>query len=424
MNPDRLEISRERFTSDLSGLAEITDDSQPGFTRIALSDLYRDGIDWLVKAMREVGLETRIDSAGNVIGILPGRGNGPAIVTGSHIDTVKAGGKYDGIVGVLGALEAVRALREAGVLLEHPLAVIAFFGEEANEFGLAHFGSRAIGGTLREEHLTLTNRDGETLAHALRTRAGIDPEKCMQARWRPKDMAAYIELHIEQGPLLEHHGRAVGLVTGIAGAQRFVASVNGRPDHAGNTPMDRRRDALCAAAELALTVEHFANANPGGVATIGDITVTPGQSNVVPGTAQLAGDMRSIDMTWLADRKHEIEDAAQGVEAKRGVEVSIAWPSITDSTLFTDPVQQVIGSVLRASGHDPMPITSGAGHDAQEMAMLGPAGMIFVPSRDGRSHCPEEHTDLDDLAVGVRALAETLVAFDATDFRSHDNVWS
>ncbi|MGH7868232.1 MAG: hydantoinase/carbamoylase family amidase [Candidatus Dormibacteraceae bacterium] len=243
-------------------------------------------------------------------------------------------------------------------------------------------------------------------------RAGIDPEKCMQARWNAGDMAAYVELHIEQGPLLEHHGRSVGLVTGIAGARRFIASFNGRPDHAGTTPMDRRRDALCAAAELALSVEQFANDNPGGVATIGDIKVTPGQSNVVPGSAELAGDMRSIDSEWLADRKAEIEQSAERAGQNRTVDVSIAWPSVTDPTLFTNPVQQMIGSVLKAGGHNPMPITSGAGHDAQEMAMLGPAGMIFVPSHEGRSHCPEEFTDLSDLAVGVRALAEALVAFD------------
>ncbi|MGW4843102.1 M20 family metallo-hydrolase [Nocardia brasiliensis] len=412
MTTDKLSISVERFAAELAALAAITDDSLPGFTRIALSELYLDGRQWLAARMRAAGLDTAVDAAGNLIGTLAGRHNGPALVTGSHIDTVREGGKYDGIVGVLGALEAVRALREAGIRFEHPLKVIAFFGEEANEFGLAHFGSRAIGGTLRPEHLALTNAVGENLADALYTRAGIDPEHCLRARWAPSELAAYLELHIEQGPLLEHHGRAVGVVTGIAGAQRFVASVTGRPDHAGNTPMDRRRDALCAAAELALSVEEFANDHPGGVATVGGVTVTPGQSNVVPGTAELVGDMRSIDPGWLAERRIELARAAETVRTKRGVDVSIAWPSITDPTLFTEPVQRTIGTVLRAAGHDPMPITSGAGHDAQEMAMLGPAGMIFVPSRDGRSHCPEEHTDLADLAIGVHALAETLVAFD------------
>ncbi|WP_433574746.1 M20 family metallo-hydrolase [Nocardia brasiliensis] len=402
----------ERFAAELAALAAITDDSQPGFTRIALSELYRDGRQWLAARMRAAGLDPVVDAAGNLIGTQAGRHNGAAVVTGSHIDTVRGGGKYDGIVGVLGALEAVRALREAGVRFEHPLKVIAFFGEEVNEFGLAHFGSRAIGGTLRPEHLALTNAAGESLGDALFAKAGIDPERCMRARWAPDDMAAYIELHIEQGPLLEHHGRAVGLVTGIAGAQRFVAAVTGRPDHAGGTPMNRRRDALCAAAELALSVEEFANEHPGGVATVGGVTVTPGQSNVVPGTAELVGDMRSLDPEWLTARRRQLELAATAVRGKRGVDVSIAWPSVTDPTLFTEPVQRLIGTVLRAAGHDPLPITSGAGHDAQEMAMLGPTGMIFVPSRDGRSHCPEEHTDLADLAIGIHALAETLAALD------------
>jgi N-carbamoyl-L-amino-acid hydrolase len=250
------------------------------------------------------------------------------------------------------------------------------------------------------------------LASALATRADIDPELCMQARWSPSEVAAYVELHIEQGPLLEHHGRSIGLVTGIAGAQRFVASFLGRPDHAGTTPMDRRRDALCAAATLALSVEHVAHDNPGGVATVGNISVTPGASNVVPGYAELAGDMRSIDPTWLSARREEIEAAAREAGGDRFIQVSIAWPSVTDPVLFTDPVQRVIASAIAATGHDPLPITSGAGHDAQEMAMLGPAGMIFVPSHDGRSHCPQEHTELGDLTIGVRALVEALVAFD------------
>ncbi|WP_280396342.1 M20 family metallo-hydrolase [Nocardia brasiliensis] len=412
MTVDKLIISTERFAADVAALAGITDDSLPGFTRIALSELYRDGRAWLASRMRDAGLVTDVDAAGNLVGTLAGRHSGPAVVTGSHIDTVREGGRYDGIVGVLGALEAVRALREAGIRLEHPLKVIAFFGEEANEFGLAHFGSRAIGGTLRPEHLALTNFKGERLADALSARAGIDPEVCLRARWNPDEMVAYVELHIEQGPLLEQHGRSVGLVTGIAGAQRFVASIHGRPDHSGNTPMARRRDALCAAAELALSVEEYAWDHPGGVATVGAITVTPGQSNVVPGTAELIGDMRSLDSAWLTERQRDIDSAAGDLGRRRGVDVSIAWPSVTDPTLFTEPVQRVIGSVLRAGGHDPLPITSGAGHDAQEMAMLGPAGMIFVPSHDGRSHCPEEHTDLADLVIGVQALAETLVAFD------------
>ncbi|WP_223885719.1 M20 family metallo-hydrolase [Nocardia colli] len=412
MTADTLCVSAERFAADIAALATVVDDSLPGFTRIALSELYLDGRAWLAVRMRHAGLITTVDAAGNLIGTLPGRHEGAALVTGSHIDTVSEGGKYDGIVGVLGALEAVRALREAGIRLSHPLKVIAFFGEEVNEFGLAHFGSRAIAGTLRSEHLALTNGKGETFADALRERSGIDPETCLRARWSPTELAAYLELHIEQGPLLEQHDRSLGLVTGIAGAQRFVASFTGQPDHAGNTPMDRRRDALCAAAELALSVEEFACEHPGGVATVGGITVTPGQSNVVPGTAELVGDMRSLDTSWLAERRREIECAAGDVRQRRGVDVAIAWPSVTDPTLFTEPVQRVIGAVLRAAGHDPLPITSGAGHDAQEMAMLGPAGMIFVPSRKGRSHCPEEHTDLADLVIGVHALAETLVAFD------------
>lgn len=409
---DRLNVSSERLDGDLQDLAGVIDTSKPGFTRTALSEVYRDGMSWIASKMKSAGLEVEIDVAGNVIGTLRGQHEGAALVSGSHIDTVDAGGRYDGIVGVIGAVEAVRAMREAGIKLDHPLKVIAFFGEEANEFGLAHVGSRAIGGTLTTKHLMLTNAAGQTFAEGLRERTGIDPDRMLSARWTPDDMAAYVELHIEQGAILEEHGRSLGLVTGIAGARRFVASLTGRPDHAGATPMDRRHDAFCGAAQLALSVEHFAKANPGGVATIGNVAVSPGASNVVPGLAELFGDMRSLDTSWLDARALEIADAARKIGEARGLKVAIAWPSITDPTLFANPVQRLIGSVLNASGHDFIPITSGAGHDAQEMARLGPAGMIFVPSHNGRSHCPEEHTDLADIAIGVQALAESLLALD------------
>ncbi len=174
-------------------------------------------------------------------------------------------------------------------------------------------------------------------------------------------------------------------------------------------------EALCAAAELTVSIEQIARDHPDGVATVGVIKVSPGASNVVPGHAELLGDMRSLYSLWLKDRRDETLRAAQAAGASRGVQVSIAWPSITDPTLFTEPMQRVIGEAITATGHDPMPITSGAGHDAQEMAAICPAGMIFIPSHDGRSHCPQEHTDASDLLVGVRALAEALVALDKVD---------
>lgn len=412
---EALEISWERLSDELGSLSKITDDSRPGWTRTAFSDVERDSRQWLASRMRDAGLEVRQDSAGNVIGTLAGRHAGPAVVTGSHIDTVDGGGRYDGMVGVLGALEAVKAMREADMTLDHPLRVVGFFGEEANEFGLAHLGSRAVGGTLLPQHLELHNSEGVTLAAALQARAGIDPQACMKARWAQSEAHAYVELHIEQGPLLEDHKRSIGLVTGIAGAQRFTASFSGRPDHAGNTPLDRRSDALCAAAELTVSIEQIARDHPDGVATVGVIKVSPGASNVVPGHAELLGDMRSLYSSWLEDRRDETLRAAQAAGESRGVQVSIAWPSITDPTLFTEPMQRVIGEAITATGHDPMPITSGAGHDAQEMAVICPAGMIFIPSHDGRSHCPQEHTDASDLVVGVRALTEALVALDKVD---------
>jgi N-carbamoyl-L-amino-acid hydrolase len=412
---DRLNVSSERLESDLQTLAGIVDPSKLGNTRTAFGEFYRDGAQWVAERMADAGMRVSFDLAGNVVGSLEGRHEGAALVSGSHIDTVESGGRYDGIVGVLGAIEAVRAMRDAGIKLERPLNVIAFFGEEASPYGVAHIGSRALGGSLTAELLLRTDSSGETLADGLRTRAGIDPEKILKARWSPHLMAAYVELHIEQGAVLEQKGKKLGLVTGIAGARRFTASLTGQPDHAGATPMDRRHDALCGASRLVLSVEEFAASTPTGVATVGVLEVGPGASNIVPGFAKLVGDIRSLDAEWIDARAAQIESALRDIGLERSLDVAIAWPSNTPPTEFVGVVPSTIGKVLTSSGHEYVPITSGAGHDAQEMALLGPAGMIFVPSQDGRSHCPEEHTDLSDIALGVQALAESLIALDKTD---------
>jgi N-carbamoyl-L-amino-acid hydrolase len=412
---DRIEVSSQRLEADLNGLARIVDDSKPGYTRTAFGELYRDGAQWVAERMADAGLQVSIDLAGNVVGTLYGRHEGAALVTGSHIDTVEKGGRYDGIVGVLGAIEAVRAMRDASIKLDRPVNVIAFFGEEASPYGVAHIGSRALGGTLTRELLLKTDSKNQTLADGLRTRTGIDPEHILKARWSPRHMAAYVELHIEQGAVLEQTGNRLGLVTGIAGARRFTAAITGQPDHAGATPMDRRHDAFCGASKLTLLVEDFARSVPTGVATVVPVDDGPRASNIVPGSFRLVGDIRSLEEEWIDALQTHITTAASQIGPERGLDIAIGWPSYTPPTVFTNPMQQLIGQVLQSSGHEFVPITSGAGHDAQEISQLGPVGMIFIPSVEGRSHCPEEFTALDDVTIGVQALTEALIALDQTD---------
>lgn len=403
---------RDRLERDLTELAVYVDPDSPGWTREVFSDPYRASRDWVRRRMVDAGLETTIDAAGNVVGRLAGSGAGPPLVTGSHTDTVHGGGRFDGIVGVLGAIELVRRLRETGTELVHELVVVDFLGEEANEFGLSCMGSRAMAGVLDAEHLDRRDAGGRRLGDAL-NQFGTDPEGALRLAWAPGSMHAYVELHVEQGPTLEQQGVAIGTVTAIAGIERLLASFSGRADHAGTMPMGERRDALAAAAQAVLSVEREGCGAPvHGVATTGRIESGPGAFNIVPDHARVWAEMRSIDPGWLSGAKGRIATQIASDAAERGVEVVLEWLN-DQEPVPTDPsVQDVIGAAAEELGLAWTAVPSGAGHDAAHMAHLGPMGMIFIPSRDGRSHCPQEWTDLGDVAAGVHALGATLLRLD------------
>ena len=403
----------DRLERDLTELATYVDPDAPGWTREVFSDPYRAARDWVRRQMVDAGLETTVDAAGNVVGRLVGAGSGKPLVTGSHTDTVHGGGRFDGVVGVVGAIELVRRLRETGTELTHDLVVCDFLGEEANEFGLSCMGSRAIAGVLGAEHLDRRDGGGRRLGDAFE-RFGTDPEGALRLAWAPGSVHGYVELHVEQGPLLERQGVPIGVVTAIAGIERLLASFSGRADHAGTMPMGERRDALAAAAQAVLSVEREGCGAPvHGVATTGRIESGPGAFNVVPDHARVWAEMRSIDAGWLSGAKGRIAEQIASDAAERGVEVVLEWLN-DQAPVPTDPsIQDVIGAAADDLGVPWSAVPSGAGHDAAHMAHLGPMGMIFVPSRDGRSHCPEEWTDLADLATGVHALGATLLRLDA-----------
>ena len=401
-----------RLAAELTELAALREPDRPGWTRRVFSDPDRAARSWVADRMRQAGLRVEVDAAGNVVGTLPGAvGGGAALVSGSHLDTVDGGGRFDGMVGVLGALEAARCLQAGGRPLRHDLRVVSFCGEEPNEFGLSCVGSRAVAGTLTAEHLALTDPRGRTLAAAL-AGAGGDPERVGQAAWRPEALHAYCELHIEQGPRLEAAGVPIGVVPAIAGLHRCRVSFTGRADHAGTMPMTRRRDALCAAAEWILALE--ASAQDGvGVATAGRVMVAPGAVNVVPQSAVVSAEVRSVDAAWLAARHPRLEAAARAAGRARGVEAVLRWLSSEAPTLCAPAVQAAVRAAAQRQGRPTLDLPSGAGHDAVPMAHLGPVGMLFVPSQDGRSHCPEEWTDLDAIVAGVAVLLGALRALDA-----------
>jgi N-carbamoyl-L-amino-acid hydrolase len=414
----------ERIAADLSTLAAIHEDG-PGWTRRVFGEADRDARNAVAAMMAGVGLETAIDAAGNVVGVLRGEGpaGGPALVTGSHTDTVAQGGRFDGIVGVVGGIEAVRVLRESGVRLDHDLRVVDFLGEEPNDYGLSCVGSRAVAGTLTPAHLGLTLTTGgaapsgataDRLADGL-IRAGTDPDAALRAAWAPGSVLAYLELHIEQGPHLEALGAPLGIVTSIVGIQRVEVTYRGRPDHAGTMPMGLRHDAGCAAAAGMLAVERLAD--EGNVATVGVLELSPGSTNVIPGRARLVAESRSVDPAWLAAFRTRLAEELAGPARARGVDVDLEWLTMEAPTPMAASMSRLLTAAAGALGHRVAPLVSFAGHDAVSMAHLGPTGMVFVPSKDGRSHCPEEWTDVADIAVGVHTLAQAVVGADRAGVR-------
>ena len=403
-------VSLTRIQDDLEKLAEFRDADSPGWTRRVFSAPYVSSREWVAATMRDAGLQVRVDAAGNLIGTLAG-GSGPALVTGSHTDSVAGGGRFDGPLGLLGGIEAARCIRDGRVRLRHELRVVDFLGEEPNDFGISCVGSRAIARNLNREHLALRDPGGRTLAEALASSGG-DPEHIAEAAWTASEVGAFVELHIEQGPVLEQAGIPLGVVSGIAGIDRILMTFTGQADHAGTTPMSARHDALCAAADAVLAVERLA-AGTGGVGTAGRIEALPGALNVIPEHVRLWAEFRSTDMGWLESRHGLLEEAVRDAGRRRGVRVDIENLSRTQPVVASDFVRSAAAEAITKLGLESMSIASGAGHDTVQMAQLGPAGMLFVPSAGGRSHCPEEWTAPEHVEAGVAALLATLLVLDA-----------
>lgn len=401
----------ERVASELTELSTLTDSERPGWTRRALSEFDVSGREFARRLMRQAGMDTRIDGAGNVIGVLPGRLGGRQIMLGSHTDTVDGGGRFDGIVGVLGAIEVVRLIREHDIHVDHDLVVVVFFNEEPNDFGLFCVGSRAMTGQVDRSTLAVTDPHGRSLAEALPD-SRIDPEEFLSSAYDFTPVTAFLELHIEQGPELERAGRQIGVVETITGINHFRALFTGRQDHAGTTPMDVRADAGCAAAGTVLAVESIAESGTNTRGTSGQIRFTPEAVNVVSQIAQVEGEFRGPDGSWLNDAQRRLT-AAAGTEAeKRGVEAEIEWTTDDAPVPLHEPITSTITEVADEFGLTRATMFSGAGHDAGIIAAKTQVGMIFVPSVDGRSHCPEEFTDFADIMPGISVLLETVLRID------------
>ncbi len=381
-----------------------------GFTRLVFSEAEWAACDCFADLMREAGLRVRTDAFGNLIGRLEGREpQAPAVATGSHLDTVPEGGNYDGVVGSVAGLAAVRRLRERGPF-RHPVELIVFRGEESSRFSIHTMGSKAMTGMASvEAWRKLKDLGGTTLSQALALR-GLDLERIPEAVRRPEEFKAFVEMHIEQGPVLEEAGLPIGVVEAIAAPVRLKLTVEGMASHSGTTPMGKRRDALVSAARMVLAVEEEAEkrADRRIVGTVGVMQVHPGAMNVVPGRVLLWVDIRGIDEATIAATVEAVREAAARIADGEGTRV-------TAETLSTDvPVPlhpTVIGTIeeaCRRVGAACRRMPSGAGHDAMNMARLTPAGMIFIPCRQGISHNPDEYAAPEDILRGIEVLTETL----------------
>lgn len=410
-DPSHYIPNAKRLAADISTMATFTHPDQPGFTRRPFTEQFQKARQWLKEQMEAAGLSVRLDAAGNLVGRRPGQEDLPPILIGSHTDTVAGGGRFDGVIGVIGGLEVIRRFNESGVNLRHPLELVDFLAEEPTDFGVSTVGSRGMVGALTPELLAKQDSQGRTLAEAL-TELGGQPDAVATEVRKPGSVAAYLEMHIEQGPVLDREGIPLAAVTGIAGIRRFHLVVDGEPNHAGTTPMELRRDALVAASHFVVEAETVFCAHENAVGTIGYLTISPNMANVVPGQAELIVEMRSIDPRIIDRIAQKLQHQAKEIARKR--RISITMNPLTDaSPVQADPrLLEITTQACQETDPAALILPSGAGHDATQIGTIAPMGMIFVPSRGGRSHCPEEWTDNGDIALGVQALARAVVKAD------------
>ena len=407
------QVNSQRLQQTLDKLSEFGRNPEGGVTRLGFSEADMAAREYVMGLMRQAGLAVRVDPAGNIFGRRPGTENLPVLLFGSHIDSVPHGGNFDGDVGSLGALEVMRALNEHKVATRHPLEMVVWSNEEGHHFGKGLFGSGAAAGVLGPGILERRDEQGVSLADWLR-RYGQDPARFTEARIRPGSVAGYLELHIEQGAVLDETRIPIGVVQGIVGINWWTCVATGFANHAGTTPMNRRQDALAAAARAVLAVREEVRAEPGRqVGTVGYMRVEPGARNIIPGRVEFPVELRDLEGAKVERIWARIRERFAAIAREENVEIECV-PLAADQPARTDPVfQQAIREAAQAAGLATRDLPSGAGHDAQNASRFAPMGMIFVPSRGGISHSPREFTPPEEVANGVEVLYRSVLLLDA-----------
>ncbi len=407
-----LRINGDRLMQRIEDLATIGPHEDTGSCRLALTDEDRDGRDLVVTWMKDLGLEITIDGIGNVIATRPGLLDGPPTLTGSHIDTVATGGRYDGNLGVLAGIEMIETLVENDVSTRYPVGVAFFTDEEGARFPPDMLGSLVyVGGLALEQALEVEGIDGAILGEELDRIGYRGAAPCPGIPPR-----AFIELHIEQGPLLEDEGITIGTVTGVQGISWTEYSIKGQSNHAGTTPMHLRHDAGYVAARITTEARDITERMGGRqVATVGRMQFQPDLVNVVAREAKLTVDLRNTDESLLVDAENQMKSCINSLEESEGVIIDSRSLARFEPVVFDTEVVDIISETCSQLGHSSMTMPSGAGHDAQMLARVCPTGMIFVPSQNGISHNPSEHTDREDLIAGANVLLQSILALDAKD---------
>ncbi|MGI6142298.1 MAG: Zn-dependent hydrolase [bacterium] len=405
-------IKVERVRRDLETLAQYTATPGEGITRMAFTPEERQARDYLKREMQAIGLEVYTDAAGNMFGRRAGKDpEAPVVMIGSHIDSVKNGGRFDGAAGVVTALEIARALQELGKETVHPIEFAVLTEEEGGRFGAGLYGSRAMTDGISQEEVTGTfDQQGISKAEAMKA-FGLAPDRVKDAVRKPGSIKAFLELHVEQGPVLEATGTRIGIVESIVGIRTFFVTITGSADHAGTTPMDMRRDALVGASQVITAINRIAReTGENTVATVGTLQVKPGAFNIVPAEVKFSIDLRDGNNEVIEGAatkiKKVVAEVCKSLHLTYGWEQALAVPPVATEAKIID----IVAEAARRKNISFRVMPSGAGHDAMVMAKLASVGLLFVPSRGGKSHCPEEWTDYEDIALGAELYLDAVLA--------------
>ncbi len=411
-------VNKERIWQRIMQLAEISEKDKP-YTRRAFTKSYLQARDLLKSFFTEAGLETSLSPAANLIAKRKGKNiDLPAIALGSHIDTVLEGGRFDGIAGVITAIELAQVIQENKIGLNHPLEIIDFLSEEPSDYGLSCIGSRGHNASLSKEHLSMQNEVGESLGEAMQS-MGANLDQVLT--WQAPNYKAFLELHIEQAKRLERSNTDIGIVTGFAGIWRYSISIEGQTDHAGATPMNDRKDALVAASRLIQACQETAlNDNSDLVATVGQLELRPNAVNAVPGSVRFSLEIRCLDASKKERILNELSKNAKQMQEFGLINsfqiksISEVAPASCDKTL-----QEIFLKACEAKQYSHLALSSGAGHDAYHINSIAPSAMIFIPSKHGRSHTPDEYSSPEQLAIGAEVLLDAVMQLDRdTDYSS------